>query len=122
MCKVLDIGINETGPGSLTARQALDISNTCKVFAESEVVSHLSEGCEIPAVLSGVQMAAGLWNSRRLGSNWEPLPILQQLCEQGVEIGRSQLTSPSLPCKAFRPSAWHPYDRFYRLELQGPVR
>lgn len=70
MCKVLDLGIDEMGPVSLTAKEALDISNTCTVFAESEVISRLSEGCETPDILAGVHMAvarrvAGL--ARRIG-------------------------------------------------------
>lgn len=57
MCRVLDIGLDEMGPVSRTSRETLDISNTCAVFAESEVISRLSEGKDIPDVISGIHAA-----------------------------------------------------------------
>ena len=54
MCRVVDIGIDEMGAVSAQAHQTLDISNTCAVFAESEVISRLSEGHDIPDIIAGV--------------------------------------------------------------------
>ena len=57
MCRVVDIGIDEMGEVSRQAKEALSISNTCAVFAESEVISRLSEGRDIPDVIAGIHMA-----------------------------------------------------------------
>lgn len=57
MCRVVDIGIDEMGPLGLTASETLDISNTCAVFAESEVISRLSEGKCVPDVIAGIHAA-----------------------------------------------------------------
>ena len=57
MCKVLDLGIDEMGPVSLTAKEALDISNTCTVFAESEVIALLSRGTAKEDIIAGVHFS-----------------------------------------------------------------
>ena len=57
MCRVVDIPINEMGDISSQAKERLDISNTCAVFAESEVISRLSEGRDIPDIIAGVHAA-----------------------------------------------------------------
>lgn len=57
MCRVVDIGLDEMGQVSRQSKQALTISNTCAVFAESEVISRLSEGRDIPDVIAGIHMA-----------------------------------------------------------------
>lgn len=70
MCRVVDIGIDEMGPISQTAKEILDISNTCAVFAESEVISRLSEGQDVPNIIAGIHTSvarrvAGL--AKRIG-------------------------------------------------------
>ena len=54
ICRVVDIGLDDMGKISSKATEILDISNTCAVFAESEVISRLSEGNSIPNIIAGI--------------------------------------------------------------------
>jgi len=54
MAKVLDVPIEELGDLSLQSKERMVISNTCTVFAESEVVSHLSKGIPIEDIAAGI--------------------------------------------------------------------
>jgi (R)-2-hydroxyacyl-CoA dehydratese activating ATPase len=53
----LGIPLTEMGPLSLTAREAVPISNTCTVFAEHEVTSRLAEGVGLPEIVAGLHAA-----------------------------------------------------------------
>ena len=57
MARVLNVPIEELGPLSETSRHPAVISNTCTVFAESEVISQLS--AQVPLA----DIAAGIHNS-----------------------------------------------------------
>ena len=50
----LDIPIDELGPTALRGERAVQISTTCTVFAESEVLSWLGKGKKIEDILLGV--------------------------------------------------------------------
>jgi predicted CoA-substrate-specific enzyme activase len=50
----LDIPLAELGPTALRAEKAVQISTTCTVFAESEVLSWLGKGKKIDEILLGV--------------------------------------------------------------------
>jgi predicted CoA-substrate-specific enzyme activase len=54
MARVLDIGVERMGELSRQARSKVMISNTCTVFAESEVISRLSAGAEIADIIAGI--------------------------------------------------------------------
>lgn len=54
MAKVLNVDISEMGPLSQRAVNPVSISNTCTVFAESEVISHLSSNIAIEDILAGI--------------------------------------------------------------------
>lgn len=54
MSKVLDVEISRMGDVDSQAQQFLTISNTCTVFAESEVISKLSAGHTIPDIIAGI--------------------------------------------------------------------
>ncbi|KUH56584.1 acyl-CoA dehydratase activase [Megasphaera sp. DJF_B143] len=54
MASVLDIDINDMGPRSLQADAPVSISSTCTVFAESEVISRLSNGENINNIIAGI--------------------------------------------------------------------
>lgn len=78
MARVLDCDISQLGEIDKQARNVIDISSTCTVFAESEVISQLSSGKPIPDIVAGVHRsvavrAAGL--VRRLGAIEEPLAM-----------------------------------------------
>lgn len=70
MAGVLETDVNSLGELDAQSQCALKISSTCTVFAESEVISHLAEGANIPDIVAGIhnscaQRTAGL--ARRLG-------------------------------------------------------
>lgn len=57
MAHALDIEIDKLGGISLIANNELEISSMCTVFAESEVVSLLAEGCPIENISKGLHNA-----------------------------------------------------------------
>lgn len=54
MAGVMNIGTEELGPISMRATKDVSISNTCTVFAESEVISKLSSSVELPDLVAGI--------------------------------------------------------------------
>ncbi len=54
MAKILNVDIGQMGQISLEAEQEISISSTCTVFAESEVISRLSENGKIPDIVAGI--------------------------------------------------------------------
>ena len=54
MAKVLNVDINELGPLSEKSQHPVSISNTCTVFAESEVISQLSSNVPIEDIAAGI--------------------------------------------------------------------
>lgn len=70
MAKVLDLDIRELGPVSERSAHPVSISNTCTVFAESEVISQLSSNRSIEDIAAGIhnsvaKRVAGM--ARRIG-------------------------------------------------------
>lgn len=70
MAGVLETTVDELGDLDAQSSKPVQISSTCTVFAESEVVSHLAEGEPICDIVAGIhascaQRTAGL--ARRLG-------------------------------------------------------
>jgi len=57
MSKVLDVGLDKLGEVDAQHTEILPISNTCTVFAESEVISKLAGGHPIPNILAGIHQA-----------------------------------------------------------------
>ena len=54
MARVLEIPVDELAAGSLLSRNPVTITNTCVVFAESEVISLINEGRDRFDVFAGV--------------------------------------------------------------------
>ena len=54
MARVLDVEVEQLGEIAGRSTQEVAISNTCTVFAESEVISKLSDNVPIPDILAGV--------------------------------------------------------------------
>jgi len=54
MAKVLSVKTEELGALSMQSTQEVSISNTCTVFAESEVISKLSSGVTLPDLVAGI--------------------------------------------------------------------
>jgi predicted CoA-substrate-specific enzyme activase len=57
MAKALDVDLDKIGDISLHHKKELTISSICTVFAESEVISLVSEGEEIEDILYGIHRA-----------------------------------------------------------------
>ncbi len=54
MARTLGIHLDEMGDMAVRSEKSSKISSTCTVFAESEVISLLAQGEEIPSVVSGL--------------------------------------------------------------------
>ena len=54
MARVLNVPIEQLGPLSETSEHPATISNTCTVFAESEVISQLSAKVPLPDIAAGI--------------------------------------------------------------------
>lgn len=54
MSHVLNISINEMGDIAVAARKSASISSVCTVFAESEVISKISDGVPFEEIVSGI--------------------------------------------------------------------
>ncbi len=57
MARTLEVPLEEMGARSLAASSAVEISSMCTVFAESEVVTRIAEGCEVEPLLAGIHRA-----------------------------------------------------------------
>jgi predicted CoA-substrate-specific enzyme activase len=54
MAQALDIELKQLGVESQKAEKEVPISSTCTVFAESEVVSHVARGENLPDIVAGI--------------------------------------------------------------------
>lgn len=57
MSRLMEVDINEAGPISLKSDNPANISNTCTIFAESEVISHVAKGTPVEDILAGLHEA-----------------------------------------------------------------
>jgi predicted CoA-substrate-specific enzyme activase len=58
MARVLEIPIEDLAAGSLVSENPIPITNTCVVFAESEAISRINEGCSRYDVFAGIILGA----------------------------------------------------------------
>lgn len=54
MSKILEVKVSDLGMLSEKSSQQISISSTCTVFAESEVISHLSNRIPVEDIISGI--------------------------------------------------------------------
>lgn len=54
MARIINVGVDELGDIGLKATDEVSISNTCTVFAESEVISKLSTNVKIEDLVAGI--------------------------------------------------------------------
>ena len=57
MARILEVEVDELGWLSQQATEPAPINSTCTVFAESEVVSLLAQGCRVPDIIAGVHQS-----------------------------------------------------------------
>jgi predicted CoA-substrate-specific enzyme activase len=55
--RALGVPLEEMGPLSLTSTNAVEISSTCTIFTEQEVVSKLAQGIPLNDILNGLHQA-----------------------------------------------------------------
>ncbi|MHA1495505.1 MAG: acyl-CoA dehydratase activase [Candidatus Thorarchaeota archaeon] len=79
MARVLEVTLDELGPLALQSNSPSSISNTCTVFAESEVIGHIGAG-EEPA-----DIAAGIHESMttKIGSLAKRVKVVPPVCVTG---------------------------------------
>jgi len=103
MARVLEVDINDMAKLAEESTRRLEISSTCTVFAESEVISHLASGKDKRDIINGVHRSvasrvAGL--AKRAGI--QPAIVMTGGVAQNhdvrraleTELGRQILTSP----------------------------
>lgn len=54
MCRILHLKIEELGPNSLQAKEILEVSSQCSVFAEAEIVSLMAEKKPTVDICAGI--------------------------------------------------------------------
>ncbi len=64
MAKAMEVKVEELGEISLRSRNPAEISSTCTVFAESEVVSLIAKGVPVEDIAAGIHKAI----ARRVGA------------------------------------------------------
>ena len=57
MAEALEVGLDDMGPVGQSARETLTISNQCVIFAETEVVSLVNEGQDVPDIIAALHRA-----------------------------------------------------------------
>ncbi|MCQ1531129.1 acyl-CoA dehydratase activase [Lutispora saccharofermentans] len=57
MAHTIGIDVNDLGEISLKAKKVQSISSICTVFAESEVISRIAEGCKKEEIVAGIHKA-----------------------------------------------------------------
>jgi len=79
MAGVLGVKISEMGPESLRGQEACQISSTCTVFAESEMVSLRAEGRSREDIIAGIHKAL----ARRVAIMGAPVGFKQEVVFTG---------------------------------------
>lgn len=79
MADALEIRLEDMGELSLKSKNPANISNQCTVFAESEVVSLVNDGKEIPDIISGLHRAM----ARRIASLAESIELEADIAMSG---------------------------------------
>lgn len=79
MANILQIPIGELGDRAAKADAPASISSTCTVFAESEVISQLANGVEIPNLVAGICASV----AGRVASLAKRLGVVPAVCMSG---------------------------------------
>ena len=108
MARVLDVKLEDMGSLSEKSTERVDISSTCTVFAESEVISQLAQNKEIPDILAGIHRSvasrvAGI--ARRIGID-APLMLTGGVSQnKGVRLALEEELEEKVYVDAFSPFA-----------------
>ena len=75
MARALEVPLGEMSAHSLASDRAVEISSMCTVFAESEVVTRIAEGCAVDDVIAGIHAAIAS-RTAALAKRVRPVPPL----------------------------------------------
>ena len=120
MAGILQLNIEDLEKQAALSKQTVKISNTCTVFAESEVISQLANGVEIPDLVAGIcQSVAG-----RVASLAKRIGVKEQVCMSGgvarnggvkkameQELGVELIDSPMAQLMGALGAALYAYDK-----------
>lgn len=120
MAGILQLGIGDLEAEAAKARNPVRISNTCTVFAESEVISQLSAGAEIPDLVGGICASV----AGRVAALARRVGVREQVCMSGgvarnggvraamaAELGVEILHSPLAQLMGALGAALYAFDR-----------
>lgn len=79
MAGVLQLDINDLEKAAKKAAEPIKISNTCTVFAESEVISQLANGADIPSLVAGICESVAV----RAGALAKRIGVRPEVCMSG---------------------------------------
>ncbi len=102
MARALEVPLDEFGPLSLSAGRAAEISNTCTVFAESEVISQLAARRPKEEIIAGIHEAM----ARRVASMARRVDIRQPVVMTGGaarNVGLVRAVEQELGCRVTVP-------------------
>ena len=107
MARILELDVNQLEQEDAKARQAVTISSTCTVFAESEVISQLANGVPICELVKGIHASVAVRTAslaKRLGIK-EPVVMSGGVAQNGgvvraleQQLQISLLVSPLAQC------------------------
>ena len=97
MAKVLDVNVTDLGRLSFHADEPAEISSTCTVFAESEVISKLAANVKLENIVSGIHKSV----ARRVAS------LVQRVGVQpGVAMSGGVALNKGLVLMCTRTASW----------------
>ena len=97
MARVLDVPVTSLEALSAQSSHPVDISNICTVFAESEVISHLSAGAAICDIVAGIHYSV----ARRVASLAMRIGVIEPVAMSGgvaLNSGVVNAVSEELHC------------------------
>ena len=97
MAGVMNVRTDELGTLSERATKEVSISNTCTVFAESEVISKLSTGVALPDLVAGIHASVA---KRVAGLAFRGGVVLEVAMSGGVALNRGIVAALSRELKA----------------------
>ena len=120
MATILQLDVSQLEEEAAKAEEALKISSTCTVFAESEVISQLANGADIPALVKGICKSV----ASRVGALAKRTGIEEKVCMSGgvannggvrdalaEELGTTIEYSPLAQLTGALGAAIHAYER-----------
>lgn len=127
MANILQLDINDLEVEAAKAENPVKISNTCTVFAESEVISQLAAGVALPDLVSGICISV----AGRVASLAKRIGVKQQVCmsggvaqnggvrnAMGKELGCEILYSPLAQFAGALGAAIYAYEKAQKREEQ----